>query len=80
MIIKLEICTDNAAFDDCAALEVSRIIGNVAERIANEGLPEHLAGRTLFDINGNTVGDLTIERPDTMAAHADKCAEFRRYR
>lgn len=52
-MFKLEIETDNAAFEDGAELEIARILRNVAERLEYlDGLREGNAR----DINGNRVG------------------------
>ena len=55
MTIKLEIETDNAAFEDNAGSEVARILRHAANKI--EGWPganEFAIG--LLDVNGNKVG------------------------
>ncbi len=62
-MFKIEIETDNAAFEDeyaCKA-EIKRLLEQVAQRLlsdANEGW--------LFDINGNRVGryELAYEKPE----------------
>lgn len=46
---------DNAAFDDDAALELARILRELADRIEQDGLDSGEPIR-LRDVNGNTVG------------------------
>lgn len=51
----MTIKTDNAAFDDDASMELSRILLRVAGELAD------VPGKyPLRDINGNTVGHYTI--------------------
>ena len=68
MRFKLEISTDNAAFqganeDDHSeaptALELARILRNLAGAMEDECEVGH---RTLHDINGNRVGDCCLQR------------------
>lgn len=51
---KVEINTDNAAFGDNPELELSRILGELAEEVlsADDEI-------TITDVNGNTVGKAT---------------------
>ena len=54
MKFKIQIECDNAAFDDCAPVEVARILRELAARMEGHGtLPDVLRA---FDINGNHVG------------------------
>ena len=55
--ITITINTENAAFDDCPEEEVKRILHELAYSIDNSGLTE----KKIRDINGNTVGSITIE-------------------
>lgn len=48
---------DNAAFDDPA--EAARILRNIADQSENTPLA-HGAGRPIFDINGNRIGEWII--------------------
>ena len=57
MIIKLEICCDNAAFADLPEEEVARILENAARRLRRDGLCD----QRLTDVNGNAVGEMTVE-------------------
>jgi hypothetical protein len=56
-MFKLEIETDNAAFDGSANLEaeLSRLLRSVAEKIRRHGI-ERGPNYVLQDINGNKVG------------------------
>lgn len=49
---KIEIKMDNDAFQEDPALEVARILRELADNVERNGL----GGRYLFDINGNMVG------------------------
>jgi len=57
MKFKLEIETDNAAFEDGPESEVARILRALAARIENE----FCMSQPVFDINGNRVGRSTVE-------------------
>lgn len=63
--LSIELCLDNAAFDDAAGPgELARIFRELAKRIAlcldlGQSLDD-LDGLALVDINGNTVGRLTV--------------------
>ena len=52
--IHINVCTDNAAFDDAPDIELARI-GQDAVQYVNtkEGI-----SRRLFDINGNRIGEI----------------------
>lgn len=51
-MLKIEIDTDNEAFESCVGSEVARILRRYAEKIADTTDLESV----LKDINGNTVG------------------------
>jgi hypothetical protein len=56
-MFKLEISTDNAAFEGDPSIEISRILGRLGSKLALEpGEEDH--GK-LHDVNGNTVGTWT---------------------
>ena len=55
--IRIEIETGNAAFDDSPTTEIARILRDLAKRFERDGIPPE----RLRDINGNTVGTVTIE-------------------
>jgi hypothetical protein len=55
--ISIKIKTENAAFDDYEYEEVSRILKDIIEDISRFKMDEK---RTLYDINGNVVGELKI--------------------
>ncbi len=57
MKITIEIQCDNAAFDPESAVEVSRILGELSNRVGVNGITR----RTLRDINGNSVGTMKVE-------------------
>lgn len=63
-MFKIEIETDNAAFDGPANLEaeLSRILRSVAEKIRREGLNYRGESRVLFDVNGNRCGAMGLSR------------------
>lgn len=61
-MFKLEIATDNAAFEDAPARELARMLRDVAKRIENGHLSA-VAGGNILDVNGNTCGYFTHE-PD----------------
>tara|TARA_Y100000004_G_C8916532_1_gene413339 strand:- start:935 stop:1141 length:207 start_codon:yes stop_codon:yes gene_type:complete len=52
--IHINVCTDNAAFDDTADIELARIVQDAVQYVnAKESI-----SRRLFDINGNRVGQI----------------------
>ena len=57
MKVKIEICCDNAAFDENAGLEVCRILHELSRNICvvHGGMKD-----TIKDINGNTVGFIKV--------------------
>ena len=55
--ITIKINTDNAAFDDIASPEITRILHELADKINSD---YSLDGCKLRDINGNTVGEYSI--------------------
>ena len=55
-MLKIEIETGNAAFEDDRNMELERILRQIAERLENG----EDAGRVL-DINGNKVGSFEME-------------------
>lgn len=66
--ITITIDTSNAAFDDCEQGEVSRILRNLCRDIAH-GIPCPSI-RPLHDLNGNSIGNIAIERiQNTNAEH-----------
>lgn len=54
-MFKLQIETDNAAFGDFRAVEVARILRQLADNLSTSG-----DSGNLRDINGNTVGTWTL--------------------
>jgi hypothetical protein len=56
-MFKLEFKTDNAAFEDDYAVETARILKEIAERIERR---RHTGGWA-FDVNGNTVGEWSLD-------------------
>lgn len=58
MKFKIEISTDNAAFEDNVAAETGRILRKIANDIVFFEVDEVYP---LRDSNGNTVGHLTVE-------------------
>ena len=57
MEFKLTINMDNAAFDSHKSTALVRILRKLASRIEADGDMEH----RVKDINGNTVGESTVE-------------------
>lgn len=57
MTYRIEIKTDNAAFEDDPGYEVARILRKLADRVESEGLDQV----RLMDINGNCVGSVEVE-------------------
>ena len=64
-MVTLTIETDNAAFEGSnIGPEIARILRETADRIEDEHLGELwiMCSMPIVDINGNVVGDITIER------------------
>ena len=57
-MIKIEISTDSAAFDDDAGTEVARILHQLADYFIDW---QDEGKRRLFDVNGNRVGYVDID-------------------
>lgn len=57
--ILITINTGNAAFEDSPATEIARILHKLAGTIEQWGWPQF---STLYDINGNSVGMVKIEK------------------
>ena len=52
--IHINVCTDNAAFDDNADVELARIVQKAVQYVnAKKGI-----SRKLFDSNGNRIGEI----------------------
>jgi len=62
-MLRIEIETENAAFDDEPASEAARILRDLASRLEREGVGEESHGREfkLSDINGNRVGFARVD-------------------
>ena len=52
--IHINICTDNAAFDGAADIELARIVQDAVQYVKTK----KCISRKLFDINGNRVGEI----------------------
>lgn len=61
MKITITIETDNAAFERAPMFEVARILDSAAARLKREGPPDEGDSYKLRDVNGNTVGRVTVE-------------------
>lgn len=48
--------TDNSAFDECAGAELSRILTDVAYRVDLISHRQRVKSQSIFDFNGNRVG------------------------
>jgi hypothetical protein len=59
MVIRITIDTENSAFEGGPESEIVRLLQTVVTTIQRYGVPKDSA--RLLDINGNTVGDVTIE-------------------
>lgn len=55
--ITITIDTENAAFDDEPATEIARLLRYIAGNLENFGIPQ---SGSLYDINGNICGAVTI--------------------
>lgn len=61
---RITINTDNAAFDPEPALELSRILREIADRLDLVGQPpSHY--QTIYDINGNDCGRFALKPTET---------------
>lgn len=58
-VIKVQM--DNAAFDEeeGKTVELARILRKLADRLEEE-MPDYFVGHSLYDTNGNQVGELNI--------------------
>ena len=62
MDITIKINCDNAAFEESASAEVSRILSEVADKLAGADFNESFDRKlTLRDYNGNKVGTFEVE-------------------
>jgi hypothetical protein len=58
--ITITLDTSNAAFEEDPAAEISRILEALSRSFRAEKRPTDLDGEKLRDINGNTVGQVTV--------------------
>ena len=58
MKVKIEIKTDNAAFEDYTGSEVARILRELADNVDGES---RITPQPLKDSNGNTVGKVEVD-------------------
>jgi hypothetical protein len=58
MQITIKINTESAAFEDCSAVEVARILRKLAGKIDGE---DGVNPRALLDVNGNKCGSVEVE-------------------
>lgn len=56
-ILKIELATDNAAFEDDRGAECARILRGLADRLEAGNFPSGSGAWGLFDANGNAVGN-----------------------
>lgn len=62
--------TDNAAFDESPAREVSRILSEIAEKIeSQDAVPDYF--QTIRDINGNDIGRYAVKPDDYQCTVID---------
>ena len=52
MKLNIEINMDNAAFDECPELEITRIFNDLSKKFIRQGL----VNRVILDANGSDVG------------------------
>lgn len=64
--VELEIDCENAAFEGDPTHEVARILRKAADRIEREG--KRCSGFKLMDVNGNSVGELSVNELWTSPA------------
>lgn len=61
MKVRIEIKCDNAAFEDAPENELARILNRLAEDLKGAPDIQWAHGWKPRDINGNTVGSVTVE-------------------
>lgn len=67
-MFKLQFATSNAAFDDCPASEIARILRAVAHEVETGWIASAGGGNSpIRDANGNTIGVMAY-RPEGGAA------------
>jgi len=62
MKLKLEIVADNATFDEAPGFELGRILREAADKVEEWRDGVEPVGFALRDVNGNTVGQLTVTK------------------
>lgn len=70
MTFSLEIETDNAAFTDDPAAELGRILRELVDGWAGEGIGRPDDSGRLYDVNGNRVGSWSYVAPEPDGAPA----------
>lgn len=60
-MFRLTIECDNAAFEDDATYEISRILGELAKRIAGSCEGDFFKYRNVTDVNGNVCGTFRLK-------------------
>jgi hypothetical protein len=58
--LRIEIATDNAAFEGDAGPELARILRDIAGRLERDGVDGRADGFKVRDVNGNTVGKVEV--------------------
>lgn len=64
MKFALEFDCDNAAFDEDPAEEIVKTLWRVAEQVRRRGLRRPGERVTIYDTNGNRIGDWSVEEED----------------
>jgi hypothetical protein len=59
MQFRITINCDGAAFEENSAMEVARILRNIAQSVEWNGFPDYAA--PVVDTNGNTVGSMIAD-------------------
>jgi len=60
-LLKITINTDSSAFDGQPELEIERILKDIAQGIGSGRIDE---AQPIRDINGNTIGQLTLDEEE----------------
>ena len=60
-MFRIELNTDNAAFGDEPEYEVGRILRQIVRSIESDGLTD----QSLYDYNGNSVGEVIVSTNNT---------------
>lgn len=59
--VKIEFDTDNAAFEDDARPEISRILRELANKVDEADFFELISVHRIWDVNGNMIGHFEVD-------------------